>query len=101
MKRALKDKYYKTSQWRRIRSIQLRGSPFCQNCLEGFGPKPGKRLELANTVDHISPLWNTFSEFLAGPFQSLCKACHLEKTKTEDMIVKRRETMLKVESADV
>lgn len=55
---------------------------------------------MANTCDHISPLWESWEDFIAGPFQSLCGPCHREKTECDDMPKLLKADKLKLEVAD-
>ena len=80
-RRAHRGKFYRTGVWRRIRKAQLRKEPLCRICYES---KPRKLVE-ANTCDHINPLWESWEDFVKGPFQSLCSGCHKEKTSLEDL----------------
>ena len=94
-------KFYKTGYWQKIRQNQLRKSPFCENCLAGFGKNPHKTFTLANTCDHIDPTWTTWQDFCRGPFQSLCHSCHSTKTTTEDLPKKKRKKLLTLQVSDV
>ena len=91
-RRILRNRYYKQPVWQRIRKIQLSKQPLCANC-----EKHGLQ-SVANTCDHISPLWETWNEFISGPFQSLCEKCHKEKTETEDVpkLVRRERLKMRV-----
>lgn len=68
-------KWYSTSRWQRLRERQLSQNPLCVTCLSVGVTEP------ATDVDHIRPhrgdpllFWD------AKNLQSLCKACHSEKT---------------------
>ena len=91
-RRAKRSKFYKTGVWRRIRSIQLRKHALCEKC------QKEKRLTVATDCDHISPEWDTWEEFIAGPFQSLCGPCHKDKTMDEDLpkLLKKEKTTIEV-----
>lgn len=65
------------SKLQRIRQDHLRASPLCVICA-----KKG-RVTVAVEVDHITPLYKGGAEHPDNR-QSLCKACHAEKTN-EDM----------------
>ena len=87
--------FYSHRAWRRIRAIQLRKAPLCEIC-----QKQGK-LTPANTCDHIDPTWETWEEFIKGPFQSLCGLCHKEKTETVDLPKLKKADKLRLEVWDV
>ena len=83
--------FYQKSAWKRIRKIQLSKQPLCENCWKIF-----KRQTVATVCDHIDPAWETWYDFCKGPFQSLCRACHDEKTKFEDVVELKRKKLLEV-----
>ena len=93
-RRTHRQSFYQHRAWRRIRAIQLRRAPLCENC-----QKQGK-LSPANTCDHIDPTWESWEDFIKGPFQSLCPECHKDKTEFEDMPKLRKQDKLKVEVWD-
>lgn len=69
---------YQTSQWKRLRQIQLSKQPLCQSCLcKG-------RVVQAQHVDHVFP-WKALGKeaFYQNIFQSLCGECHSTKTQLE------------------
>lgn len=68
---------YDTQRWQRIRAIQLSVQPWCEECLRA------NTYTLATDVDHVEPHRGDKRKFFSGPFQSLCKRCHSEKTATE------------------
>jgi len=63
--------WYKTARWQKLRwSILTRDLFTCQMC---------KRTEadISQLVcDHVEPHRGNEAKFWAGPFQTLCKACH-------------------------
>lgn len=59
---------YHTARWQKLRRQQLQSEPLCAMCL----PRPVE----ATVCDHIEPHKGDLEKFWAGPFQSLCKACH-------------------------
>lgn len=63
-------KLYNTARWRHIRDHQLSARPLCEMC-EADG-----KLATASVCDHIEPHKGDHDKFYAGPYQSLCKACH-------------------------
>lgn len=88
-RRKNRQKFYQTRQWRRLRAVQLRKSPFCETHLK---MRP-KRLILGSVCDHLHPEWETFKEFLKGPFQTLCKQCHSDKSVFDvQRMVKKEKT---------
>ena len=89
-RRQYRTKFYKTTQWVRIRNNQLRKAALCEHCLNS---KP-RRLTVATVCDHKNPDWTTFKEFCIGPFQSLCDACHRQKTSFYDIpyLIKKQRT---------
>ena len=89
-RRAERQKFYWSTTWRRLRKIQLRKHALCEICLED-----GLQT-VANTCDHIDPTWETWEEFIKGPFQSLCETCHNEKSK-EDLSKLIKKDRLKLE----
>ena len=88
--REKRHKFYYHRVWRRIRKIQLRKHALCELCL-----KEGRQT-VANTCDHIDPTWESWNQFISGPFQSLCGACHREKSY-EDLSKIKKHNMLKLE----
>lgn len=71
--------WYSTRRWREIRARQLQHSPWCELCAEDG------RVVVATDVDHVEPHRGDEERFFAGPFQSLCHACHSRKTQREMM----------------
>jgi 5-methylcytosine-specific restriction protein A len=72
------DREYKTRLWQTIRAGQLSRQPLCQACeLSG-------RVQLGDHVDHVIP-WKTIGPggFANNCFQTLCGACHSQKTGLE------------------
>ena len=94
-RRALRNRYYKHRVWRRIRKIQLSKQPLCALC-----EKRGIQ-SVANTADHIDPLWESWNEFISGPFQSLCQKCHKEKTECEDLPKLIRKEKFEIRGEDL
>ena len=95
-RREKRDGFYHTKHWVKIRKIQLRKSGLCEACLK----KPQKKLTQATVCDHLDPSWETWAEFCAGPFQSLCYDCHKEKTYF-DLRKLRKAEKTKLEIIDV
>ena len=84
-RRAERRSFYKKGAWVKVRKAQLRKASLCQHCL-----KQGK-LVSATVCDHIDPLWESWDEFIAGPFQSLCRQCHSIKSAFDIPKVKKAE----------
>lgn len=77
-KRTIAMDKYQSSQWRKLRQIQLSTHPLCAACLsEG-------RITPALHIDHLFP-WSQLNEeaFYLNVFQSLCHSCHSIKTTLE------------------
>ena len=94
--RDLKQKFYNNPVWKQIRRIQLSKYPLCAIC-----EKSCKRT-VATVCDHIEPLkWDDKSKawelFIKGPFQSLCKQCHDDKTYLSDIPKLKRAQKLKLD----
>jgi len=87
-------KYYHTKTWRNIRAAQLRKQGLCELCYKNY-----RKLTVAVVCDHVIP-WKSLSEFKHGPFQSLCKPCHDEKSR-DDIAVLLREQKTKIIMEDV
>ena len=71
------DKFYHTSQWRRLRASVLAATPLCRAC-ESSG-----RIVAAVLVDHIVPVKVGGSIWDAANLQPLCNACHEAKSVAE------------------
>lgn len=93
--------FYASYKWRKRAKKQLLKEPFCKYCLAGYGQANGRSLRRAKVADHISPLWKTWNEFITSPLQSLCIHCHNTNKTKEDMILKKRESLFKLETAEV
>lgn len=64
-------KWYKTSNWQRLRRSQLSREPLCRFC------KKDGTIKAANTVDHIEAHKGDMKLFFAKEnLQSLCHQCH-------------------------
>ncbi|RWP80467.1 HNH endonuclease [Mesorhizobium sp.] len=70
--------WYRTREWFAIRARQLRREPFCAFCA-----RAGVRT-LAAVCDHVERHRGDRVRFYAGPFQSLCKACHDSTKQAEE-----------------
>jgi len=68
---------YNSARWRALRVRQLAAHPWCAICLVA------QRYTPATDVDHIERHGGDPVKFFAGPFQSLCAACHSRKTSLE------------------
>lgn len=69
---------YKTARWATTRADQLACEPLCRYHAELGVIVP------ADIVDHIIPHRGDEEMFFAGPFQSLCKACHDRIKQSEE-----------------
>ena len=83
-KRRLSNDRYQTTQWRKLRQIQLSKHPLCAACLsEG-------KIAQAIHIDHLFP-WSQVGDdaFYINIFQSLCHSCHSIKTSLEQRDIYR------------
>ena len=71
-------KLYSTNYWKQQRITQLSQKPLCASCL-----LEGKVVQ-ATVVDHIFPHRQDENKFKLNHFQSLCIACHTNKTIEEN-----------------
>lgn len=101
MKIRKRDRLYQTARWRAKRRAQLGKQGLCELCLRGFGQGIGPTFTVATVCDHIDNSWSTRDEFFRGPFQSLCRECHDEKTKTTDLIRRKRAEALKIQTVEI
>ena len=87
-------KWYSSRKWKNKRALQLKKEPLCRMCLNSTP----KRLTPAVVCDHISPFFDDFKGFLTAETQSLCKACHQEKTTLYDIpaMIKRERTTIRI-----
>lgn len=71
-------RWQKTYRWQKLRARQLAAEPLCRMCADDGV------LMVATVCDHIEPHRGDEAKFWAGPFQSLCAACHSrEKQRAE------------------
>lgn len=63
-------RWYFTREWRNIRDAQLKAEPNCRLCAQMGKHTP------ATVCDHVTRHNGNEAAFWAGPFQSLCTACH-------------------------
>lgn len=71
--------FYKTGVWIRLRNHKRSISPLCEVCLKEDKVKP------MVDVDHIVPIKEDWSLRLTlSNLQSLCRSCHVKKTKEEN-----------------
>ena len=72
-KRDLKSKeFYNSTKWRKLRKTYISEHPFCVKC--------GR---FAKIIDHIVPIKQGGEKLNKENLQSLCLACHNEKTSKE------------------
>ena len=70
--------------WRRLRTMHLNREPMCRHCAQrGI-------VQAATMVDHIVPL-NDGGTHAPDNLQSLCRACHNEKTRL-DLKARRQQS---------
>lgn len=67
-----RDKFYSSSQWRKLRLWFLRQYPLCNACGE-----------LGHHVDHVVPIVTGINPYLLDNLQTLCASCHASKTRLE------------------
>jgi 5-methylcytosine-specific restriction enzyme A len=70
-----RDKFLDSQAWRDLRDAFVAANPYCESCYP-------QHLVAAEDVDHILPR-RTHPEMALdwNNLQSLCKTCHLEKTR--------------------
>ncbi len=68
---------YNSSQWKKLRALQLAREPRCEICLAAG------IFTVATEVDHLTPHRGDLRLFFTGSLQSLCKNCHSTKTLKE------------------
>ena len=78
-----RQKFYSKQSWRKFSKQRLKHNPLCVNCLKQ------RKLTVATVTDHLDPTWSGGTEFFKGPFQSLCRDCHILKTAGDDLIIKK------------
>ena len=66
-------RFYSTANWQKIAKAQLQREPWCQGC--DSAP--------ATVVDHIEPITKGGAKRERTNLQSLCRACHQDKTGCE------------------
>lgn len=93
-RRENRSKFYTLSCWKRIRKNQLQKEPLCSHCYRVF-----RRIRKATVCDHEDPCWpETLEGFTRGPFNSLCRECHEEKSKTVDIPKMKRAELFSLKS---
>lgn len=71
--------WYKTARWQRLRmSILVRDAYTCQMCGSTWTDTSFL------VCDHVEPHRGDEDKFWAGPFQTLCKACHDKDKQREE-----------------
>ena len=65
-------KFYASTQWRKLRDIQLKRSPLCVKC--------GRA---ATVADHIIEIKDGGCKLCLDNLQSMCNGCHTSKTAAE------------------
>lgn len=70
-------KFYHSSRWQKLRNWFIKNNPLCVQCLrEG-------RVTTATVVDHIEEIKDGGARYDINNLQSLCHACHNDKTAHE------------------
>ena len=90
--KSIENLYWKAA-WRRKAKAQLKKEPLCAWCLKGYGKRDGRTLTAAEVCDHIQPAVDE-KTFWNNEVQSLCKACNLQKGRTDDRDFHRRRRRL-------
>lgn len=85
--RTLRNKWYDTAQWHKVRQLYKQAFPLCKMCFDKGIITTGA------LVDHIKPLnqvnvWDTHNGLYGHPtdpdnLQTLCVKCHAIKTTKE------------------
>jgi len=70
--------WYGLAVWQAIRERQLGLQPLCERHL-----KRGE-IEPATIVNHVEPHRGDWDRFVAGPLESVCKACHDGEIQREE-----------------
>lgn len=71
------DQFYSTTAWRAMRSAYIAKYPLCRMCAEAG------RVVAADVVDHIVERKDGGADLDPRNLQSLCHACHNDKTQQE------------------
>ena len=74
------NKFYQSSQWKKLRDIQLNDEPLCAICQS-----------VGEVVDHIEEISDGGCATCLDNLQTLCKICHNVKTAKVRRDKKRRE----------
>ena len=72
-----RDKFYNTTQWRKLRALHLKRNPLCKWCEELGVVKVGK------IVDHIKRIKSGGAPLDISNLQTLCTKCHAIKSGYE------------------
>ena len=67
-------KFYDSPGWRKVRQLKMNRSPFCEIC------SAKNRFSCAEIVDHIIEIRDGGAPLDLENLQSLCRACHNQKT---------------------
>ena len=73
-------KFYNSSEWRKLRALQLNDEPLCEICKS-----------IGEVVDHIKEISDGGCATCLDNLQTLCKICHNIKTARVARDKKRRE----------
>ena len=77
-RRKKKRKFYASTAWRKLSAYHRKHNPLCVRCLDRGVYRTAK------VADHEDPLWEGRAG-LTRRLNSLCLACHKEKTINEDI----------------
>lgn len=78
--------FYKTKEWRDIRVLVLRSSPFCVKCTSNYSIDVDHIIDLKDAPERALDITN---------LQALCKSCHAEKTNIGNKYTKMEPVNLK------
>lgn len=67
------EKFRNSTLWKKLRSRHIKEEPFCVKC--------GR---IGRDVDHIKPIEDGGNLTDPNNLQTLCKKCHIDKTKKEN-----------------
>ena len=67
-----RNKFYQTTQWRKLRNMFIKENPLCVECED-----------IARVVDHITPISDGGDALSWQNLQSMCHKCHNSKSGRE------------------
>lgn len=80
------DPFYNTARWRKLSAKFRKANPLCRICLERDELVP------AQQVDHVVPIAQGGKRLAWDNLQSLCRACHGEKTRREQEVEQQQQS---------